>query len=319
MDIAPDRHVAFDRLHNFRDFGGYPAAGGRRVRRGRLYRSDSLGKLGGPDTARFAAIGVRTVIDLRYPSEAERGGRVPASAGLAYHNCSIEHRPYDQAQMAATVDPVRFLADRYAEVAQDGVAEIGRALDIIAAAGSAPLVIHCASGKDRTGVLAAIVLSLLGVAPGDIAADFALTELATSRLIADWHAFYPGRELVWPFYGRAPAPLMQLFLTELDGCYGSVRDYVTGYLGLPEGLIGDLGAAYLEPADLQRVRRAPLGGRRREQPTASGGSATSAAVSCSARSPACRATATVPSGRVGIRRSAPMPARCGAPVPVAYG
>jgi len=237
--------VAFQFLCNFRDFGGYAAADGRQVRRGQLYRSDSLGKLRGRDVERLGALGVRTVIDLRYPWEIASAGRVPDLAGLAYHNCSIEHRPYDQAQICACLDPVRFLADRYAEVLADGVAEIGEALRVTAAAGNAPLVIHCASGKDRTGLLAAILLSLLGVRGGDIAADFALTELATDRLRADWLAAHPGREMPWPFYGRAPAELIELVLAELAAEYGSVREYVTGYLGQPASLIDDLRARYL--------------------------------------------------------------------------
>ena len=134
-------------------------------------------------------------------------------------------------------------------MAADGVAEIGEALQVIATAGSAPLVIHCASGKDRTGLLAAVLLALLGVAADDIAADFALTELATGRLRADWHAFYPGRELPWPFYGRAPGEIILLVLAELAAQYGSVREYVTGYLGQPQRLIELLHASYLtEPA-----------------------------------------------------------------------
>jgi protein-tyrosine phosphatase len=240
------RRIAFARLHNFRDFGGYASAGGRPVRWGALYRSDSLGKLAGDDLDRFAGLGIATVIDLRYPAEADRGGRVPASAGAAYYNLSIEHRPYDQTTLAAAVDPVRFLADRYAEVADDGAAEIGRALRIIAAAGAAPLVIHCASGKDRTGLLAALVLSLLGVAEADIVADYALTGLATAGLIADWHAAFPGRELLWPHYGRAPAGVMRLFLAELASRHGSVRRYVTDYLGVPASLISDLRARYTD-------------------------------------------------------------------------
>jgi protein-tyrosine phosphatase len=245
VDLAPGRHVAFERLHNFRDFGGYPAAEGRQVRWGRLYRSDSLGKLAGADLAQFAALGVRTVIDLRHPWEVEAGGRVPAAAGLEYRNLSIEHRPYDQSNLSDVIDPVRFLADRYAEVASDGVAEIGQALRVIAEAGRAPLVIHCASGKDRTGMLAAIVLSLLGVDDEDIAADYGLTGLATERLIADWHAFYPGRELLWPHYGTAPPELMRVFLAELAGAFGSVRCYVTDYLGVSDRVIADLGRLYL--------------------------------------------------------------------------
>ena len=252
MDTLQERHVQFERLHNFRDFGGYPGYGGRPVRAGLLYRSDSLGKLTGADAERFAALGVRTVIDLRYSREVSAGGRVPDADGLAYYHCSIEHRPYDQAQLPSVTDPVRFLADRYAEVAADGVAEIGQVLQIIAASRAAPLVVHCALGKDRTGLIAAVVLTLLGVSEADVSADFALTELATARLRADWQAFHPDRELLWPFYGRAPHELMELVLAELAATYGSVREYVTGYLGQPPRLIEELRATYLA-ADPARI------------------------------------------------------------------
>jgi protein-tyrosine phosphatase len=244
MEPAWRRHVTFDRLHNFRDFGGYAAADGRQVATGLLYRSDSLGKLAGDDLRRFADLGIRTVIDLRYPREADQGGRVPESAGAAYHNCSIEHRPYDQTKLAESVEPVRFLADRYAEVAHDGAAEISQALRIIAGQASAPLVIHCASGKDRTGLLAAVVQSLLGVSEDDIAADYALTGLATERLIADWHAFFPGRPLLWPHFGKAPASVMRLFLAELAARHGSVLAYVTGYLGVEASVVTALSERY---------------------------------------------------------------------------
>lgn len=244
MTLPSPRHVAFDRLHNFRDFGGYAAADGRKVRSAQLYRSDSLGKLGGEDVTRFAALGVRTVIDLRYTSEVEAGGRVPDRDGLAYHQLSIEHRPYNQAQLASSVEPVRYLADRYAEVAADGAVELAAVLRIIAA-DSAPLVVHCASGKDRTGLVAALVLSLLGVGADDVVTDYALSGLATGRMVADWQAFYPGRELVWPHYGTAPAAVMEVFLDELAGRYGSVRDYVTHYLGVPDSVIAELRDRYL--------------------------------------------------------------------------
>jgi protein-tyrosine phosphatase len=244
VTVLSPRHVAFDRLHNF---GGYVADDGRRVRPGQLYRSDSLGKLAGEDVERFAALGVRTVIDLRHGWEIAAGGRVPERDGLAYHHLSVEHRPYDQAQLANAVEPVRFLADRYAEVAADGLAELAAALRIIAAADSAPLVIHCASGKDRTGLLAAVVLSLLGVGADDIVADYALSGLATARMIADWQAFYPGKPLIWPHYGKAPAGVMRLFVAELAAHYGSVRDYVTGSVGVPEAAIGELRDRYLSP------------------------------------------------------------------------
>ncbi|MBV6700646.1 tyrosine-protein phosphatase [Kitasatospora aureofaciens] len=240
------RHITFDQLHNFRDLGGYPATGGRSVRWGLLYRSDSLGKLTSPaDLARLRdELGVRTVIDLRYPWEIEAKGRVPDLDGLAYHNLSIEHRPYDQAEIDPGLDPWRYLADRFAEVAEDGVKEIRQVLDVITEADE-PLVFHCASGKDRTGLIAALVLTLLGVPEDDIAADFALTELATPHFIADWHAANPGRTLRWPGYGRAPETVIRLTLADLAARYGSVEGYITGTLGVDRDGIDALRARLL--------------------------------------------------------------------------
>ncbi|MFD8317823.1 tyrosine-protein phosphatase [Kitasatospora purpeofusca] len=240
-----NRHIAFEGPHNFRDLGGYPTADGRTVQWGRLYRSASLAVLASPaDHERFRALDIGTVIDLRYPWEIARKGRLPELDGVAYHNLSIEHRPYDQAEIDPDLDPWRYLADRFAEVAEDGVAEIRTVLELIADA-DRPVVFHCASGKDRTGLIAALVLSLLGVGEDDVAADFALTELATARLVADWHAANPGRTLRWPGFGRAPEDVIRLVLADLTAAHGSVHAYATGTVGVDEALIGRLRARLL--------------------------------------------------------------------------
>jgi protein-tyrosine phosphatase len=232
--------VKFEHLHNFRDLGGYRAEDGRIVRRGRLYRSDSLGKLQGEDLLRFQALGVRTVIDLRYPFEIAARGRVPEAEGLTYHNLSIEHRPYIQADIAADVDAVRFIADRYLEMAQDGVVEIRQALEILAREENAPAVFHCAAGKDRTGLIAALVLALVGVGEEDIVADFALTGLAAERVLADFLARHPERTYTWPDYGKAPAAIMEIFLADLKAKHGSVHGYVTDALGVDAEVVAAL-------------------------------------------------------------------------------
>ncbi|MEV0639540.1 GNAT family N-acetyltransferase [Streptomyces sp. NPDC050619] len=244
-----DRHIPFDGLHNFRDLGGYPTTDGHRVRPGRLYRADSLGKLshGTPDWNRFLALGIRTVIDLRHPWEAEAGGRVPAHPSLACHHLSIEHRRYDQAAQTPDVDPGPYLAERYMEVAADGTKEIRAALELIADT-DAPLVFHCASGKDRTGQVAALVLSLLGVPETVITEDFSLTELATPALLADWRTRNDGRTPNWPGFGRAPESAMRLFLSSMKTRYGSIEAYVTQALGLDAQALSDtLRTTLLEP------------------------------------------------------------------------
>jgi protein-tyrosine phosphatase len=241
------RHIGFDRLHNFRDVGGYSTSDGRAVQWRRLYRSDGLGKLAGADLAKFHTLGVKTVIDLRYPEEIARRGRVPDYPGLVYHNLSIEHRPYKQATIAPDVEPVRFLADRNAEVLADGVVELAQALAAIASAESAPVVIHCAAGKDRTGLLAALVLALVGVDDEDIIADYALTELAADKFIADWQARPTNPPITWPAYGHAPAEAMRRTLKELAATHGSAHDYARDRLGADDALLAALRARLLDP------------------------------------------------------------------------
>jgi protein-tyrosine phosphatase len=212
---------------------------------GALYRSDSLSTLRGEDRERFQALGVRTVIDLRHEWEIAAAGRVPESDELRYHNFSIERQPYYQAGLDPRVDAVSFLAERFAEVAADGVTELRQTLEVIASEGSAPVVFHCAGGKDRSGIVAALVLALLGVSQDDIAADFALTEATRDWLIADWRRTHPGEASLWPGYGRATAELMRLFLSDLAAKHGSVRDYTANLLGVTDDAVIALHVQYL--------------------------------------------------------------------------
>ncbi|WP_405014233.1 tyrosine-protein phosphatase [Kitasatospora sp. NBC_01539] len=236
---------ALDGLDNLRDLGGHRTSDGRTVRPGLLYRSDSLGKLTGPGLAGFTALGIRTVIDLRYPWEIAQTARVPDLPGLAFHNLSVEHRPYDQAALGAGVDPGPYLAARYTEVAEDGAAELAEVLRVVAAA-DGPLLFHCYSGKDRTGIVAALVLTLLGVGEHDVVADFTLTGQATERLVDGYRARH-GRTPDWPGYGRAPAAVMELFLADLTDRYGSVTGYAATRLGADGGLVRALRGRLLTP------------------------------------------------------------------------
>ncbi|TMS00449.1 tyrosine-protein phosphatase [Nonomuraea basaltis] len=233
------RHIEFSNLCNFRDVGGYATRDGRTVQWQRLYRADSLGWLAGADLTTFRALRVRTVIDLRHPAEVEKSGRVPEAEGQRYHNLPIEGRRWDTAVYTEELGVGRYLADRYLEVAEDGVENIKTALERIAKADNAPVVIHCAAGKDRTGILTALILSLAGVSEDDIVADYALTGLATDRFIADWRRRHPDAPM-WPGFGLAPAEAMRFFLADLALRHGSVEQYVTQILQVTPATIGEL-------------------------------------------------------------------------------
>ncbi|MFG1697582.1 tyrosine-protein phosphatase [Nonomuraea sp. NPDC049309] len=242
------RHIEFTNLCNFRDVGGYRAAGGRAVKWRRLYRADSLGWLAGDDLDAYRALGVRSVIDLRHPFEVEKAGRVPESECPLYLNLPIEGRRWDLTPYTEEVGVPRYLADRYLEITEDGVANLRAALETIAQADNAPVVVHCAAGKDRTGVLTALVLSLVGVHDDDIVADYALTGLATERFIADWKTRHPDA-MVWPGFGLAPPEAMRLFLADMNARHGGIERYVTQVLQLSRDAVADLRTHLLTDAN----------------------------------------------------------------------
>jgi protein tyrosine/serine phosphatase len=209
--------MSFSTVWNFRDLGGLPAADDRTVHCGRLYRSDSLHRLTDEEARKLAALGVRSVLDLRRPGEIERDGRVPELPGMIYFNLHPSHRewnlgPYDG-------DPGRYLADRYLDMAQEGIDGLGAALRLISDADRAPVVVHCFAGKDRTGVLAALTLALLGVPEADIIADYAASAPAQAPIGARISPALPAHVMA------CPPEAMGLFLAELAERYGSVYGY----------------------------------------------------------------------------------------------
>src|SRR4051812_11781898 len=178
------RNLGFSRTYNFRDVGGYSGLDGRTVRWRRLFRSDALHRLTEDDADDFAELGIRTVIDLRRPFEIERYGRVAERYGLDYRNLVLEHIDWDGVEHPDGIAQERWLADRYLNFAEDGREAILASLRLIADPAKAPVIVHCMAGKDRTGTVCALALSLLGVSDEDIAADYALTTSAMHSLTA---------------------------------------------------------------------------------------------------------------------------------------
>jgi protein-tyrosine phosphatase len=225
-----------DLIANFRDVGGAPASGGT-VRTGVLYRSASLAKLTDDALAHLGELGIRTVIDLRRSAEVTKYGRVPDAAGRRYVNIEPKHAlwenepAYDEAAGTA-----RYLADRYATLAHDGAIAYAQAIRLIAAPDTAPTIVHCFAGKDRTGVLVALVLALVGVADEDIAADYARSD-GWSR--AHITATIPAH------FVPAPPEAMLMFLAELRAAYGDVYRYAA--------------SAGLEDADVAALRALLVG------------------------------------------------------------
>lgn len=239
------REFRFSRVFNFRDLGGYPGLDGRTVRWRRLFRSDTLSGLMEVDRESFLALGVRTVVDLRRPYELAEQGRVP-DWGLAYHHIDPNHREWDENPWHEGLDVTRYLVERYLDMVEEGAAGLARALTVLADAESAPAVVHCVAGKDRTGVVCALTLSLLGVSDRDIDADYTRSTKSNERFVAWAQANGHPDMVMLPWY-RSPAGTMELFLARLRERYGSVERYAVG-AGLDPDAIGALRAHLLSPA-----------------------------------------------------------------------
>jgi protein-tyrosine phosphatase len=210
---------------NLRDLGGTPTADGRVVAPGRLYRGASMHRLEDDHLEAVAPLGIRTAIDLR-SSEEVRGGTFAGSAAPVRHLPIFEVGP-------SFSDPVaeeaiaRTLADAYLWMLSEGAGSIRASLELLGEPRDLPAVVYCAAGKDRTGVVIALVLGLLGVERDAVAADYALSDAPAAALRA-WHLDNGASpdQLAAAGVFRAPAEAMGLFLDSLDREFGSLDGYV---------------------------------------------------------------------------------------------
>jgi protein-tyrosine phosphatase len=241
---APVRHLELEGAWNFRDLGGYRGRDERPLRWRRLYRADGLHRLTDADLRRVAELGLRTVVDLRTGDEVDKGRLATDPAVTAWHHLPmLDVLPPREGYVSWAGS--EYVADQYLAMTEGARPVIARFIELVVEPGAYPLVFHCFAGKDRTGVLTALVLGLLGVSDGDIAADYALSKLAMSALFESLREqFGDSEELRASAASIAAAEpeTMLAFLDRFRAAHGSFAAYAAG-LGHPEA--GDLLAAIL--------------------------------------------------------------------------
>jgi protein-tyrosine phosphatase len=168
--LAAGRHLWLDGTDNLRDVGGYPTQAGSSVAWRTLFRSDSLHRLGSDGAAGLAALNLRTIVDLRSDIEVEQ--RPSAVAGLP---ARIVRAPL--VGDPAALPPLTGLAEEYRYMIDECGDSIGAAVRELCAPGALPALVHCAAGQDRTGVVIALVLTVLGVPDELIGADYSLSSV----------------------------------------------------------------------------------------------------------------------------------------------
>jgi protein-tyrosine phosphatase len=170
--------LAIEGLVNLRDLGGLQTASGAITRTGRLLRSESPHRLTEDGMRAMLDLGIGAVIDLRTTSEREQRPSPLIDAGVRTLHAPIFTDEEEYPDHLATAGEVYcwWLRER-----RNGVA---RAMTAVADAPSAPILVHCHAGKDRTGVVVALVLRLAGVSIDDIAEDYATSGVQLADMLA---------------------------------------------------------------------------------------------------------------------------------------
>jgi protein-tyrosine phosphatase len=237
--------IKLDGAVNVRDVGGLPLADGGVTAEGRLLRADNLQELSAADVTRLVDdIGVTTVIDLRSTAELTSEGPAPLDAVASVRHA--HHPVLPEAGLATDVvadvfvvrdeqDRSRFPGNRltghYLGYLEDRPEQVVAAVRSIAASDGAALV-HCAAGKDRTGVVVALTLSAVGVQPEAVVADYVATGERVEPLLARLRRtpIYAPDVNSKPASAHMPRPeTMTAFLEELEARHGGAAGWLAAH------------------------------------------------------------------------------------------
>ena len=275
--MIPVSWIELDGAVNVRDVGGLPTVDGRSTKPGVLLRADNLQDLSEADVARLVdELGLTTVVDLRSTGEVHLAGPGPLKgAGVEHHHLSLipewDGEP-DQAEADRALDtttqekalpnlPARprqadptDLADHYLGYVQDAGPNLGTALRLLADAPAGSTLVHCAAGKDRTGVLVALALSLVGVTREAVVTDYVRSaeraDKILDRLMAT-NAYGPGLAGISVADISPVASSMEGFLDAVDRDYGGPHGLAMS-VGVDEESIARLGVRLVGTSPLAR-------------------------------------------------------------------
>jgi protein-tyrosine phosphatase len=241
---VPDRLIAVPGTLNLRDLGGYPARGGGTLRWRTLFRSDALHRIDDGGRLVLAGLNLRTVIDLRTHEEAEIAPCALGEALGARHSHIPVLTAADFNELPLELSAV------YRHMVDSCGATIAAAIGQLCAPGALPGLIHCSAGKDRTGMLAALIMAALGVDDEDIAFDYALSRTyllaepaAAVRQVAASTGL--GHRLNLSLMGSPPEVILDA-LAHVRSRAGSVTGYLLSH-GLSQSDLGNLHSALVEP------------------------------------------------------------------------
>ena len=217
---------------NFRDLGGYPAHAGRPTRWGRVFRSDALYRLTPSDRAVYDRLGIASVYDLRSDDERKLHPNPVPSRQFALESHVPREEFSDGSALRSAADAENRLRDVYLAILATAGPLFGELYSRLADDARLPAVFHCAGGKDRTGLVAALLLSWLGVERATVLDDY---ELTGRTLTAERHQEILSRFVATGMAQEAavgllatPRWVMATALEAVDAEYGGVEAYLRG-------------------------------------------------------------------------------------------
>ncbi len=223
-DHIPSRVIELEGVFNLRDLGGYPTADGRCTRWRQLFRSDALHRITPADLDTLNGLGIATVIDLRSQSEIAFAGQGLLLSGDITLMTTLDS--VDDRVKGDTVRAVDLLSHRYLDyLANDRFLFV---IKNLADSDCYPAIINCFFGKDRTGVLAALLLEILGVDRSIVISDYALSSSRTGALIArlkEDPLYRETLEQTDPSLLAADPSTMSTFLQAVDKRYGGAESW----------------------------------------------------------------------------------------------
>jgi protein tyrosine/serine phosphatase len=226
------RELQWDGCVNVRDLGGLPTEDGGSTCFGAVVRADNVGRLTASGWRQLLAYGVRTIVDLRL--DGERAGDGPQPTSLVVHHVSL-FGAYDPARAEHARRLVHTAPDRATAIERLYVDVLERCGDHVAAAvravgEAAPggVAIHCYAGKDRTGIVAGLLLRLVGVPREAVVTDYALSADRVGTLVDGWVAqgSTEGEREYRRRVSSAPAEGMRRALEALDEHHGGALGYL---------------------------------------------------------------------------------------------
>jgi protein-tyrosine phosphatase len=227
----------FADLLNVRDLGGHPTVDGALTRSGSLLRADDLAQLSPQGLQALADYGLQTVLDLRWPQEIAAAPSPVAGRLAQVRYLRVSLLTEDPAEWGALGG---YCAKEQwkCTVLERLQPQLRTALAAIAGAGPGPLLFHCVAGKDRTGVIAALLLALAGVLPQRIAADYAASSANLRDAYLRRHPDEDPAVIIEAV--RCPPQAVYNMLDYLERA-GGIRTYL-GAIGLTDSEIGSLRA-----------------------------------------------------------------------------